>query len=240
MINAILPKMGFSSKTTRAVVYGSTRYLGLGLRHLGAEQGVQQTLLFLKHIRANQKLSTLLRIGLTWFQLQAGLTDPVLECPELDIPYLEIGWLFRSLRQFLQSIQATIEIDTTHIARHLRINAVSIMNALLELHIPPNRLYRINLCRIYLQIECLSEICNISGTEILQEVWTGQRPNGSKSTLLWPNQTRPHEKSWMEWRTALKDAFLAPRIIRANKARAVLSLDTPLGRWIGKRHEKQR
>jgi hypothetical protein len=204
MINAILLKMGFSSKTTRAVVYSPTKYLGIGLRHLGAEQGVQQTLLFLKRIRANQKLSTLLRIGLTWFQLQSGLTDPVLECPALDLPYLEIGW-FRSLRQFLQSIQATIQIDTTHIARHLRINDTSIMNALLDLQIPPNRLYRTNLCCIYLQVECLSEICNISGTEVLQEVWLGQRPTDSKTTLLWPNQPRPHEKSWMEWRTAIKD-----------------------------------
>jgi hypothetical protein len=69
MINAILPKMGYSLKTTRDVVFGPRKYLGIGLRHahLGPEQGVQQNLLLLKHIRANQKFSMLLRIGLTWF-----------------------------------------------------------------------------------------------------------------------------------------------------------------------------
>jgi hypothetical protein len=38
------------------------------------------------------------------------------------------------------------------------------MNALLELHIAPNRLYRINSVPTYLQVECLSEICNTLGT----------------------------------------------------------------------------
>jgi hypothetical protein len=93
MINAIIPKMGYSSKTTRDVVFGPRKYLGIGLRHLSSEQGVQQTLLLLKHLRANQKLSTLLRIALTWFQLQSGITQPVLESHALPLPYLEIGWL---------------------------------------------------------------------------------------------------------------------------------------------------
>jgi hypothetical protein len=85
MINAILPKLGYSSKTMRDVVFGPRKYIGIGIRHLGSEQGVQQTLLLLKHLRANQKLSTLLRIGLTWFQLQAGITQPVLECPDIHL-----------------------------------------------------------------------------------------------------------------------------------------------------------
>jgi hypothetical protein len=53
MINAIL-RNGVQFKTTRDVVYGPRKYLGIGLRHLGPEQGVQQTLLLLKHLRANQ------------------------------------------------------------------------------------------------------------------------------------------------------------------------------------------
>jgi hypothetical protein len=107
--------MGYSSKTTRDVVFGPRKYLRIGLRHLGPEQGVQQPLLLLKHVQANQKLSTLLRIGLSWFQLQAGIKEPILECPNLEVPYLEIGW-FRSLRQFLCSIQAEIHVETNHIA----------------------------------------------------------------------------------------------------------------------------
>jgi hypothetical protein len=45
---------------------------------------------------------------------------------------------------------------------------------------------------------------------------------------------------WAEWRTAIKDAFLTPSIIRANKARTALLLQQTLGPWIGIRHRRQR
>jgi hypothetical protein len=57
---------------------------------------------------------------------------------------------------------------------------------------------------------------------------------------VWPNQNRPHEKSWAEWRTAIKDAFVGPPVFRANKARSSQPLATPLGPWIGTRHRSQR
>jgi hypothetical protein len=34
----------------------------------------------------------------------------------------------------------------------------------------PKELYRLNLCRIFLQVECLSEICNPTGDGILTEI----------------------------------------------------------------------
>ena len=65
MINAILPKMGYTSKTCRYVVFGPRTYKGIGARDLVTGRGVQQTLLlFVKHIRSDQDLSKLLRIGL--------------------------------------------------------------------------------------------------------------------------------------------------------------------------------
>ena len=94
MMDAILPKMGYSSKTCRYVVFGPRNYLGIGATDLVTERGVQQTLmLVLKHIRSGQDLSKLLRIGLKWFQLHAGIARPILECPSIALPYLEVGWM---------------------------------------------------------------------------------------------------------------------------------------------------
>jgi hypothetical protein len=141
MMNAILPKMGYSSKTTRDIVFGPNKYLGIGLRHLGYEQGVQQCILLLKHLRANQKLGQILRIGLAWFQLHAGISQPILECPHLDLPYLEIGW-FRSLRTFLCSINTKLHTESDHITRPLRIHDKAIMESFTALQtIPPKRLH---------------------------------------------------------------------------------------------------
>jgi hypothetical protein len=125
-----------------------------------------------------------LHIGLAWFQLQSGITHPILECPKLDLPYLKIGW-FRSLHTFLCSIQAEVHVELTHAARPLRLNDTSIMDALLALQtIAPKRLYCLNLCRLFLQVECVSEICNPLGTEILREVWHGHRPHDPQTALL--------------------------------------------------------
>ena len=64
LMHAILPKMGYSSKAYRHVVLRPSTYLGIGTRDLVTERGVQQTLMFVKHIRYDQDLSKLLRIGL--------------------------------------------------------------------------------------------------------------------------------------------------------------------------------
>ena len=72
LIHAILPKI-YSSQTCRHVMFGPRNYLEIGARYLVTERGVQQTLMFVNQIRSDQELSKLLRIGLKWFQLHAGI-----------------------------------------------------------------------------------------------------------------------------------------------------------------------
>ena len=175
MMDAILPKMGYSSKTCRYVVFGPRNYLGIGATDLVTERGVQQTLmLVLKHIRSGQDLSKLLRIGLKWFQLHAGIARPILECPSIALPYLEVGW-FQTLRKFVCFINAEIHIINLHVTHALRENDHTLMESFLETqHVTCTELYCLNLCRIYLRVEFLSEICNPEGDNILPEVWQGR------------------------------------------------------------------
>jgi hypothetical protein len=102
MMNAILPKMGYSSKTCRDVVFGPRKHLGIGARDLATERGAQQTLL--------HPHQTLFQIGLERFQLPAGITRPILECPDLKIPCLEVGW-FRALQNFLCLVNAKRHLE---------------------------------------------------------------------------------------------------------------------------------
>ena len=121
LMNAILPKMGYSSKTCHHVVFGPRNYLGIGARNLVTEKGIQQTLMFVKHIRSDQDLSKLLCIGLEWFQLHAGIARPILECPSFDLPYLEVKW-FRTLRKFPCFIHAEIHIANLCVPQILQDN----------------------------------------------------------------------------------------------------------------------
>ena len=47
LMHAILPKMGYSSKACRHVVFGPRTYLGIGARDLVTKRGVQRVLMFL-------------------------------------------------------------------------------------------------------------------------------------------------------------------------------------------------
>ena len=82
-------------------------------------------------------------------------------------------------------------------------------------------LYRLNLCRIYLGVKFLYEICNPEGDNLLPEVWQGRRSQELFSDLLWPKQARPFEKSRTLWRSALKLAYLSPKVLQATTARTI-------------------
>ena len=185
--------MGYSSKTCCHVVFGPRIYLGIGARDLVTERGVQQTLMFVKHIRSD--LSKLLRIGLEWFQLHAGIARPILECPSLEIPYLEAGW-FWTLRNFLCFINDEIHIDNLRVPQTLRANDHLIMETFLDTHhFSDKNMFRLNLCRIYLRVEFLSEICNPEGDNILPEVWQGRRPQASPCATFYGQIKRVRSKN---------------------------------------------
>ena len=147
LMHAIRPKMGYSSKTCRHVVFGPRNYLCIGVKDLVTESGVQQTMMFVKHIRSEEDLSKLLCIGLKWFQLHTGIVvRPILECPSINLPYLEVGWV-RTLRDFLCFINAEIHIDYLRVPQFLRNNDHALMESFLETHtFTYTHLYRLNLC----------------------------------------------------------------------------------------------
>jgi hypothetical protein len=61
--NAFLPKMGFSCKTSHAIIFGSRPYGGYGLPHLWDFQGVNQVTLFLQHIWIFDSVGKMLHLG---------------------------------------------------------------------------------------------------------------------------------------------------------------------------------
>jgi hypothetical protein len=184
MILTSLSKMGYSCKTSRAVVFGPRRYLGIGLRHLYYEQGIGQTLQLLKHIRSDSNLGSFLQVGLDWTQLHAGVSTPIMENPQQHLPHLERGW-YTSMREFLSSIDASIYLPTTVTPTLLRANDCILMDDLLKNEFTPRETKKLNLCRLFLQVESLAEICTPTGDCLLAGVWQGERPCSS-SKFIWP------------------------------------------------------
>jgi hypothetical protein len=192
-------KLGFNRNTAHRVVYGPSRYGGLGFRGLFVEQGIGQVEMLVWHLRANSTQGTLIRITLAWWQLVVGVSHPLLESTNLSIPHLAPNWL-SSMRSFLDQMDASIHIDGAKemLPMPLRENDASIMDVILSLpDVSKSHLRAFNRCRIYFGVAQLSEIGSADGTSIARDAWEGWRPR--LSPLMWPYQPCPGQTSFRVW-----------------------------------------
>jgi hypothetical protein len=101
-VNAILPNMGINRNTKREVVFGTTKYGGLGLNHLAVVQGYGQLQYLLGNLRSDDTSGTLYRILMEFTQLECGMEQEILSCdfdkyekniltPKLDHGMLEVS-----------------------------------------------------------------------------------------------------------------------------------------------------
>jgi hypothetical protein len=79
VVNAILPKMGITSKATISVVFGTPRYGGIGLDHLAAVQSHGQLQYLLGHLRCKDTTGKLIRMMMEFTQMECGCTGNVFE-----------------------------------------------------------------------------------------------------------------------------------------------------------------
>ena len=200
---ALKSKMGYNSRTANAIIYGPTRLGGCGFRHLYVEQGMGQIHLFLRHWRSNSQAGRLLRIALCWVQFSAGTGTSILQDTKTHLPHLESKWI-KSLRIFLRSIGATLEIDTTFVQPLQREFDHYLMEMIL-LSGKFNEVEILNCCRLYLQAVTLSDITNAAGTRLDDAMMKGRPgPFSSRTKLHYVVQERPNDASWILWRKACR------------------------------------
>jgi hypothetical protein len=163
------------------------------------------------------------------YQMTTGLcgnplTNIVHQC-YLDSPWIE------TLREFLQSIQASIRIPSLATIDPLRISDQCIMiKALKSKQLTNPELCMVNRCRMFLQINYLSEITTSDGKSLLKCAYRGdtnevQQPNlwqHSRSNIIWPYQPNPGRIAWRAWQKCMR-AFTNDRS---------LTLQNPLGPWL--------
>ena len=169
-VNAFLPKMGFCSKTSRGIIFGSKRYGGFGLHRLRDFQGVNQVLLFTQHIRLFDSVGKLIHLGYCWYHMYCGTGFPLLGQPATAVLHPPVGF-FTTLRTFLANTGISIAIAPAllRIPRPLRAGDVILMDAFHSLGWTPARIKLLNYCRLHLQAETLAELCDTVGCRLLPE-----------------------------------------------------------------------
>ena len=139
------------------MLYADKYFGGIGLLQLFAEQGMNQILLFMQHIRAQTDLVDQITIGLRYYQLQAGLSTCVLTDTR-KLPYIEIPW-FDTLRQYLANINGRVEITHAWKQTSQREPDTFLMENFLDYKaLSPKDLKLLNACRMYLQVTRVSDI----------------------------------------------------------------------------------
>jgi hypothetical protein len=225
-VSSVLSRLGFNRHMPRSVVFAPKKYGGIGLLNLPTEQGICQIQLLLSHLRSRSYLHDSIIILLESFQLSAGMQDSPLSITE-SYTHIHSPWI-QSVRGFLRSMNATIYIPKlTQLTKH-RVHDKPIMSA--EPHqLSTSDIECVNACRIYLQVNFLSEICDNRGIQVLPQAIKGTLDSQgtptlwtiSQSTLQWPHQPRPPQKSWNIWKKYL-------RIITSPTFR----VQVPLGDWV--------
>jgi hypothetical protein len=222
-MSIIIPRCGFNRNTKKEILYGPLDFGGASFRPLWVQQGVGQVTLFIRHWRKNTQSGKLSRIALAWLQAQAGVSYQLLSCPEKPVPQLESKW-FQSMRTFLATISASIEIDDFHPPPSLqRLHDCVIMDVVHE-HgsFTDAEIRRINYCRLYVRAETISDLTEVSGRRLdpskLKGTWSLQ---SSRHHGTYIHQERPDDATWGLWR-------------RVNKlwSRPNGELNQPLGDWV--------
>jgi exonuclease III len=192
---AILGSLGVNRMFPRDVAHGPPTHGGLGLPHLLTIQGTSQLKLLTGHIRQNDVDGKLTLACLDNAQLIAGTSAPLLEFPSLSYPHLKDPWL-ESHRSFLSDCDAKLIISPAWTPTLHRTHDRLIMEAAAASTTPID-LRHTNQCRLYLQVQRLSDLCNGAGTELLPNaLYPTYHRHHVKSTLTWPRQGKASPRAW--------------------------------------------
>ena len=219
----IFAKCGYNRNTAKAIMHGPIDMAGGGFTPLRVTAGSGYVIHFLKNWRTgNEIIGKTMRIVYTWYQSHAGITFPLLEQPQIKLPYLQ-GTVIPAIRSYLSEINAVIRLDNNFIQPILRENDQSIMDMALSITTMTGiQLKRVNAVREYFNITYVSEISTPNGRSLISGIDNGrlihQRYHPTKRA---PKQSRPGRRSFDLWRKVLSKFTRNQSMILA----------TPLGAW---------
>jgi hypothetical protein len=100
--------------------------------------------------------------AIQWNQVTAGVGFAILTGPWRSLPHVVGQWI-PSLCEFLASSECTINIANTYTVCTRRIRDRILMEDAMTGDFTDSEMRAINRCRLFLQIECLSDVCTADG-----------------------------------------------------------------------------
>jgi len=159
------------------------------------------------HAGTQSQLGQSIQLNLESIHISPGLNIPIFTLPYLEYNMLkEKGWLqdlWLSTELYNVSLQGSYVTPVIN-----RVNDYALMEKLIQLDIYTDEdIQSINRCRIYLQVQNLSEITNGHGTQISYCAKNYIKDPDRISNYEWPKQPSPRKRDWETWEDALLNVW---------------------------------
>jgi len=174
---SVMKKRGFNRAMPLAIRHGPTEYGGQGIQQILDTQGALKILCFIEHTRANDDAGIDMIIQLSAMQLEAGISQPVLEADFTKASkYITRTWL-SMLWEHLHRHNLQLHVPEAWCPKPQRINDCTIMDIAGDTFGSGRRhrdLEIIQSCRIFLRVTMLSEITDATGTRLCGNAIRGE------------------------------------------------------------------
>ena len=156
-------------------------------------QGIAQLQLLLGHLNKTDQTGTLIKIAVSYLELEIGLGKCPLGYPHTTtLEHVTMTWV-NFVAHFLHTTGCCVELRTDRQVKKQRKNNKFIMQVALDGNY---NLRLIQQCRLRLQVCTLADICDAAGRRV--EKWAFHN-KGRRSTLRWMAQGEPSGKAWRAW-----------------------------------------
>ena len=202
-----LPRAKICRYMSRAVLYSLPMHHGMGLTNPYYTQGMRK-LIELMHERSPKNPSAkFLQAATEAMEICTGLGPNYLSIP---INKLMIKTIDNSILRCLWEFLTEYKIILTNLRDpHLQFpQDKHIMYRVFHSHFKPKEVATFQYCRLYLQIEKVSEIITTDGSSIQRHIWHGQQLQHTLHRRVWPDQPCPTTSAWTLFRKMLRTIFL--------------------------------
>ena len=163
-----------------------------------------------------EDLGKVIRICYAWTASNAGVSFPLFEKPEIEIPHMR-GTVIPAIRSFLACIDAKIHLDNTMIRPPLRKHDICIMDEALKYDYTKSELEKINAVREYFNVQYISEISEPNGVTLAKGFLYGNKGDDwYRRRSPGPKQAKPNDESWRLWRKLLNHFLNRGLSLRTN------------------------
>jgi hypothetical protein len=202
---SIFAKTGYNCNTHRSLLYGPTNYAGGGFIRWKWLQGEGQITNFLKNWRTNGQVSQTLRVAVSWYQYEAGVSWSLFEDVKTSATYTSARWIVPSLRQFLATIDGHFDLNDEYITPPQREHDIHLMDLVTRSEAFTDKEAAIlNHCRMYLNVTMLSDISTAKGDMLIPGVeWGGLDLMPTRTRGHMNHQQAPGIFFWTYWQRLL-------------------------------------